>query len=344
MIRFDDGGVKVKFYPFSKLKSVEDLRVGIFTFGERIKRVFGEDFLSRDYIFVPNFIPFSKPRFKEPVIMVSGEVVGVSSSVRDRVWEMVERGDVEEIDGIYISNFWEIPLKISDVFEKDVSLINLEEFYRINDFFVHKTAELSLKSDIAGMGVIDRYSKVTSFVVMNGPVYVGERSLVKPFSFISVSIIGPVCKVCGEISNTVFEGFSNKQHGGFVGHSYIGSWVNIGAGTEVSNLKNTYGTVKVYSYERGGLTDTGQQFLGMFAGDHAKIGINTTVSTGTVMGIFCNITALDSPTDKFIPDFYWTGGGKMRLEKAIEMAKRVMARRGVKSPDEYIEIIKMHYE
>ncbi|MFZ8834772.1 MAG: glucose-1-phosphate thymidylyltransferase, partial [Candidatus Caldipriscus sp.] len=95
--------------------------------------------------------------------------------------------------------------------------------------------------------------------------------------------------------------------------------------------------------EKEGLVDTGETFLGMFAGDHVKIGINTTISTGTVLGIFANITAKDSLTEKFIPDFYWTGGGKMSLEKAIEMAKRVMGRRGVKPDEGYIDKIRESY-
>jgi N-acetylglucosamine-1-phosphate uridyltransferase (contains nucleotidyltransferase and I-patch acetyltransferase domains) len=341
-MRFDDSKYRKRFYPLSRLKGIEDLRVGIFTFGERLRKLFGET----EFIFTPNFVPFEGLRENAPVILVNGKVVGFNPR-EVKVWEEAEEfarmGRASEIRGIFFENFWELPLKVEAVLENDLKIINLEGYYKIGEIYIHRTAKVSLKGEFEGWGLIDEGAVIKPFVVLEGGVYVGKGSLVKPFSYIVSSVIGPVCKVAGEISHTVFEGFSNKQHGGFVGHSYISSWVNIGAGTEVSNLKNTYGPVKVYSYEKQGLVDTGEPFLGMFAGDHVKIGINTTISTGTVLGIFANITAKDSPTEKFIPDFYWTGGGKMSLEKAIEMVRRVMGRRGVKPDEGYIDKIRESY-
>ncbi len=342
-MRFDDTRIKRAFYPFSKLKGVEDLRVGIFTFGERIKRVLGDV----GYVISPNFVPFEGLKGNPPVILVKGEVVGYRIGQVggwEDAYNLAHKGLGEELNGIYFRHFWETPLKIESVLEFDLKLLKLEDFYKLGELYIHKSSRVSLKGEYDAWGVVDRGAVIKPFVVLEGGVYIGENSLVKPFTYVSSSVIGPVCKVAGEISHTIFEGFSNKQHGGFIGHSYVGSWVNIGAGTEVSNLKNTYGTVKVYSYEKEGLIDTGEMFLGLFAGDHSKIGINATISTGTVLGIFANITAKDSPTEKFVPDFYWTGGGKMDLNKAIEIAKRVMNRRGITPSEDYINRIREGYE
>ena len=342
-MRFDDSRYREKFYPLALLKGVEDLRVGIFTFGERLRKFFGDI----DLVLTPNFVPLENLKENPQVVVVEGKVVGFDPR-KVKSWEeaeeFAEKGRVLEIRGIVFENFWELPLNVEKILEIDLKLINPEAYYKLGEFYIHKTARISLKGDFDGWGVIDEGVVIKPFVVLEGGVYVGKGSIIKPFSYIVSSVIGPVCKVAGEISHTVFEGFSNKQHGGFIGHSYVSSWVNIGSGTEISNLKNTYGPVKVYSYEKKGLVDTGEIFLGMFAGDHVKIGINTTISTGTVLGIFANVTAKDSPTEKLIPDFYWTGGGRMSLEKAIEMAKRVMERRGMKPDEDYIDRIRKLWE
>ena len=98
----------------------------------------------------------------------------------------------------------------------------------------------------------------------------------------AASAIGHNCRVHGETSNSVFLAYSNKGHDGFVGHSYFGRWVNLGAGTTTSNLKNTYGPVSLWT--PSGIRDSGLQFLGTFAGDHAKTGIGLRLTTGTVLG------------------------------------------------------------
>jgi UDP-N-acetylglucosamine diphosphorylase/glucosamine-1-phosphate N-acetyltransferase len=141
--------------------------------------------------------------------------------------------------------------------------------------------------------------------------------------------IGPHCKVGGEITNSVFFGYSNKAHEGYLGNSVIGEWCNLGADTNTSNMKNDYGTVKLWSYAENKLVDTGRQFCGLMMGDHSKAGINTMFNTGTVAGVSANIFGGDYPP-KFIPSFSW-GGAKgleiFQLEKALEVAKNAMQRR-----------------
>ncbi|MDP6353921.1 MAG: putative sugar nucleotidyl transferase, partial [Planctomycetota bacterium] len=140
----------------------------------------------------------------------------------------------------------------------------------------------------AGPVVIAEDVTVRPQSYIQGPCFIGEKALVQPVSMIRENTsIGPVCKVGGEIEGTIILGYSNKQHHGFLGHSYIGEWVNIGAGCTNSDLKNTYGNVR--SPINGIEVDTGQTFVGAVIGDHSKLGINCTVPTGAVIGFSSNV-------------------------------------------------------
>jgi hypothetical protein len=146
---------------------------------------------------------------------------------------------------------------------------------------------------------------------------------------ISACSIGPVSRVHGEVSNTVFHGWCNKGHDGFVGHSYLGRWVNLGANTVTSNLKNTYGKVELWTPE--GTRPTSEQFLGTLFGDHAKTGIGMTLTTGTVMGTGAQVYGAQMPP-KAVPPFAWGDRAPytvFRLDKFLEVAERVMSRRHV---------------
>jgi UDP-N-acetylglucosamine diphosphorylase/glucosamine-1-phosphate N-acetyltransferase len=184
-----------------------------------------------------------------------------------------------------------------------------------------------------------------------GPIYIGknaevqEGSLVRgAFAICEGSIlhmgskmrgdntIGPFCKVGGEITNSVFMGYSNKAHEGYLGNSVVGEWCNIGADTNTSNMKNDYGSIKIWSYADNKLVDTGLQFCGLMMGDHSKAGINTMFNTGSVVGVSANIFGGDFPP-KFVPSFSWGGARGLevyQLEKALDVAGKAMERRGKK--------------
>ena len=166
---------------------------------------------------------------------------------------------------------------------------------------------------------------------LRGPLYVGAGTVIKMGARIyGETSIGPGCKIGGEVAETIVHGFSNKQHEGFVGHSYLGEWVNLGAGTDTSDLKNNYSNVKIRVHDR--YVDSGEMFIGLFMGDHSKSGIGTTFNTGTVVGAFCNIFGSDYPP-KFIPSFMWGGSAgfdEYDPARALETAARVMRRRGVR--------------
>lgn len=161
-----------------------------------------------------------------------------------------------------------------------------------------------------------------------GPCYLGDNTLIKVGAKIyGETSIGEWSKIGGEVENSIVHAFSNKQHDGFLGHSYLGEWVNLGADTNTSDLKNNYGSIRVQlgTEER----NSGRMFLGLLCGDHTKSGINTMFNTGTVTGISANIIGGNFPP-KFIPSFSWggtIGAPRFEIEKAIELARTVMARR-----------------
>ena len=161
-----------------------------------------------------------------------------------------------------------------------------------------------------------------------GPCYIGDNSIIKIGAKIyGNTSIGEHCKVGGEIDTSIIHAYSSKQHDGFVGNSYIGEWVNLGADCNTSNLKNTYGNVSVQL--NGEQINTGEMFLGLLCGDHTKAGINTMFTTGTVAGIFSNIVG-GGFFPQSISSFNWGGlpdSPRYLLEKAISVAEIVMKRR-----------------
>ena len=150
--------------------------------------------------------------------------------------------------------------------------------------------------------------------------------------------LGPVCKVGGEVSGCVIDGYTNKQHAGYLGRAYVGSWCNLGAGTSNSDLKNTYGPVRVPIV--GKEVDTGRVLFGAIVGDHAKLGINTVIPTGAVVG-FSVMAASGRVLPKYIPSFGWftdAGLGRGDPARLLDAATVMMARREVDMTDDEVEL------
>ncbi len=183
-----------------------------------------------------------------------------------------------------------------------VSLINADKI------FIKKNA--TIKPGVVidatnGAVYIDENVFVYPNAVIEGPVYIGKDSKIKIGAAIYENVsIGSNCKIGGEIEDAIILPYTSKQHAGFIGHSYLGSWVNLGADTNCSDLKNNYSTVKVKL--NGTIIDTGMQFLGVIIGDHSKSSINTMFNTGTIIGVSSNIFGTGFP-EKHIPSFSWGG-------------------------------------
>jgi len=177
---------------------------------------------------------------------------------------------------------------------------------------------------------------ILSHTYLQGPLFIGNSCLIKAGTRIyGGTSIGPGCKVGGEIAESIFQSWSNKQHDGFIGHAYIGEWVNLGAGTNNSDLKNNYADVQVKV--NGQTVNTGSPFVGLFIGDHSKSGINTMFNTGTSIGPGVNVVGYGYPSAKILP-LSWSINGKIRrydFDKFCETARIVKERRGkVFKPEE----------
>jgi UDP-N-acetylglucosamine diphosphorylase/glucosamine-1-phosphate N-acetyltransferase len=170
-------------------------------------------------------------------------------------------------------------------------------------------------------------TRVMAGAAVAGPLAAGADCLIRPLARLRASSLGPMCRVGGEVEGSVVLGWSNKQHDGFLGHSYLGAWVNLGAATDTSDLKNDYGPVRVTV--AGETIDTGERHVGSLIGDHTKTAIHTRLNTGSVIGVACNVLGADFPP-KCVPSFCWGGDGRWseyRLGKALEVARRVTERR-----------------
>ncbi len=163
--------------------------------------------------------------------------------------------------------------------------------------------------------------------VVQGPCYIGEYATIAPLSYIRAGTsIGPMCRVGGEISNSILQGHSNKAHEGYLGNSYLGEWVNFGAGTTTSNVKTTYGEISMRIGDKE--FKTGRRSLGSIVGDHTKTAIGTRLTTGTYIG-YCSMLAGSTSSPKFVPSFtFWTDKGteQYRLDKAREVMAGLFSR------------------
>jgi len=175
---------------------------------------------------------------------------------------------------------------------------------------------------------LSRDSKIETGALLMGPVYVGTGSIVRPGARLSDGVcLGDQCRVGGEVSQTIFQGYSNKQHSGYLGTSYIGSWVNLGAATDNSDLKNNYRPISVQINNE--TIDSGDLHIGVFIGDFCRTAIQTRLNSGTVIGVCCNLFGADFP-DKNVPAFTWIGSDtyhEYRLDKALETIDTMMRRR-----------------
>lgn len=248
----------------------------------------------------------------------------------------------EELAGVWVDHVWQLVSELPALLTEDVAALarapGLEtttppEPILVGGGQVTVEAGAVVEPHVCfdtseGPIFVSRGARVRAFTRLEGPCFIGRDAIIFG-DVVAGCSIGEVCKVRGQMANTVVLGHSNKAHEGFVGHSYLGRWVNIGAGTITSNLKNTYSTVDLWTPE--GMRETGLQFLGTFFGDHAKTGISLRLTTGTVIGTGANVFGSNVPP-KHVPAFAWGDRApfaEFQLDKFVEVAERMMARRHV---------------
>ncbi len=266
----------------------------------------------------------------------------------------------EDIEIIQLKNVWDIFLLNKKQIEADFDLICNDikrekitdpytKIYGKENLLVEEGATIraGIINAENGLVFIGRNAKIQEGAIIKGSHAIANNAEVKVGAkLVGDSTLGPYCKVGGEVSNSVFFGYSNKGHDGFVGNSVIGEWCNLGADTNTSNLKNNYSNVKVWSYNEEQLQNTDQQFCGLLMGDHSKSGINTMFNTGTIVGVGANVFGAGFP-DKFIPSFSWGGAegiAEFTFEKMLATAEKMKERRNLSLTQRDKNILKEVFE
>jgi UDP-N-acetylglucosamine diphosphorylase/glucosamine-1-phosphate N-acetyltransferase len=368
-ILFDESNVRTSLLPLTFMRPVADIRIGILTIREKWEKrlktktsTLSDNYLTKKFPIVkednnilingsvcPNDELIHLVRNLKPNQTIISQDTIIALHVTAE--ELDSLGD-QTSEGIEELEVHEQPLKINHTWE----IFSKNEIALLEDFAFltsdRTSQKLSKTNTVLGEGQIflEKGAKVECAVlnVKNGPIYIGkdaeimEGSLIRgPFALCDhaqikmaakiygPTTVGPFCRVGGEVNNSVLFGYSNKAHDGFLGHSVIAEWCNVGADTNTSNLKNTYDTIRLWSYGKQTFINTHLQFCGLIMGDHSKCGINTMFNTGTVVGVNANIFGPGFQRN-FIPSFTWggtTGHTNYNLDKAIEVAEAVYKRR-----------------
>lgn len=370
--------------PLVFLRPVADIRIGILTIREKWEHYLNsrtstltENYLRKKYPIVEeadnvmiNGSVLPNPELVREVlnlkpaqILFQGETI-IAMRLQKGELEKLEDDRVEDENMVEsssmklkVNNTWDIFALNGMAMEDDFRLVTdgrkSQPLSRTNQLigeaiFIEEGAkiECSILNASTGPIYIGKDAEIMEGSMIRGPFCLGEHSAVKMGAKIyGPTTVGPFCKVGGEINNSVFFGYSNKAHDGFMGQSVIAEWCNIGADTNTSNLKNTYENIKLWNYADKTFVETGKQFCGLIMGDHSKCGINTMFNTGTVVGISSNIFGPGYQRN-FIPSFLWggTSGHKAYdVNKAIDVARRVYARRGIEFSAVEEEILRNAY-
>jgi len=369
-ILFDDGAWN-EMRPLSFTRPVAEMRVGILTIREKWERVLASklSFLTKEYLsgkfpirlqdenLLVNGSILPNPKLIDAInnlkldeYLTAGEVILAANFKSEDVNLVTE----EEILGKQTVEYSGEFIRV----DKPYQIFELNDQALRDDFELltagRKSQEISGTVNVLGKENIflEEGAKV-EFATLNaqkGPIYIGkdaeimEGVLVRgPLAMCEHSVLnlgakvygattlGPYCKCGGELNNVVMFGYSNKAHDGFLGNAVLGEWCNIGADTNNSNLKNNYSPVKLWSYTTQSFARTGLQFCGTIMGDHSKLGINTMLNTGTVIGVSANVFGAGFPRN-FIPSFSMGGNHgfkEYRLKATFEVADLVMQRRGI---------------
>jgi UDP-N-acetylglucosamine diphosphorylase / glucose-1-phosphate thymidylyltransferase / UDP-N-acetylgalactosamine diphosphorylase / glucosamine-1-phosphate N-acetyltransferase / galactosamine-1-phosphate N-acetyltransferase len=187
---------------------------------------------------------------------------------------------------------------------------------------------------------------VTAFTRLEGPCYIGPRTQVHGAKICGGTTIGPNCRIGGEVEASIIQGHTNKYHDGFLGHSYLGEWVNLGAGTSNSDLRNDYGPVRMMV--NGRVLNTGQAKVGCYLGDHTKTGLGTLLNTGTNAGVFCTLLPSGQLLPKYVPSFasWWNGRLEDRADfvALMQTATEMMRRRGCTLAEAHKELYRLLFQ
>ena len=385
VILFDDNEIRRQLMPFTYTRPTAMLRVGITTIGEKWQDMLGDD-ATYSYLTVRYLKKKFPLHVRRTVnLMVAGHVIPTPDLARQVLAlepgealmvgeELIAfNGTAHDYDArhytrVHFAN--DIPLIVKhlyDIFEYNGTVLE-QDFIRLTAG--RESQPLSPTNTVIGdpSRIFIEPGAYVEGAMLNtngGPIYIGPDVEVMEGACIrggfaachdakvrigakvyGATTLGPHCKIGGEVENSVFIGYSNKAHEGFLGDAVIGEWCNIGGGTTASNLKNDYGEIKLWNYASKRFERTGLQFCGLFMGDHSKIGVNGMINTATVLGVGVNIHGSGFPRN-FVASFQEgsaaAGFKNVPLETFYIIAERVMARRNIALTDIDRDIYKAIY-
>jgi UDP-N-acetylglucosamine diphosphorylase/glucosamine-1-phosphate N-acetyltransferase len=368
-ILFDESIVRTNLLPLTFTRPVADIRVGILTIREKWEKRLKAKTSSLTDLYLSTKFPIIKESANVLIngsICPNDEIIEAVKKLKPN--QTVVYNDTiialhvteEELDnigdasseGIEEIKITQCPLKINhtwEVFSKNQMAL-LDDFRFLTkgrksqkisstnrllgeeNIFIEKGAvvECATLNGTTGPIYIAKDAEIMEGATIRGPFALCEGAQVKMAAKIyGPTTIGPFCRVGGEVNNSVLFGYSNKAHDGFLGHSVIGEWCNLGADTNTSNLKNTYDTVRLWSYAKQTFVNTHLQFCGLIMGDHSKCAIDTQFNTGTVVGVNANIYGAGFQRN-FIASFTWGGTAghtNYNVQKAVDVAEIVFKRR-----------------
>ena len=377
-----DGTVRNNLLPFTFTRPVADIRIGIMTIREKWEKYTGsttttitEEYLSEKWpmvemeenilinsSFLPNkeLVQLIEDLKENEAIFYGEEVIAFFTKDTQEEVDFLKYRKIEfEDDVLRIEHTWDIFSKNGEALQADFDfltagresapisktniLINPDHIFAEEGAVV----EHSILNATEGPIYLGKNSEVWEGNLIRGAFALCEKAVVKMGAKIyGPTTIGPYCKVCGEISNSVIFGYSSKGHEGYLGNAVLGEWCNIGADSNNSNLKNNYAKVRLWNYATESFEQTGLQFCGLMMGDHSKTAINTMLNTGTVVGVNVNLYVPGFPRN-FIPSFSWGGASGFTTympNKAFEAARVMMARRGVEFDDTEANILEHVFE
>jgi UDP-N-acetylglucosamine diphosphorylase/glucosamine-1-phosphate N-acetyltransferase len=305
-----DDLLKEQLYPFTATRAVEDIRVGILTIREKWALLADEINEAIDHSIVPsNIIPTRDTAKLIATTFATGEILNDNDDIK----AIQQPWDIFLLNGWALQNDFELITKG----RTSAPLSTTNKTTCASNIFLEEGAIVEHSIINAGTGpvYIGKNAEVMEGCMIRGPFALCEGAILKMGSKIyGATTIGPYCTAGGEIKNSVMFANSNKGHDGYLGDSVIGEWCNLGGGTTTSNIKNTGGTVRVWSNKENSYIGMGMK-CGLLMGDYSRAAINTSFNTGTVVGVCCNIFC-DGFPPKLVNDFTW-GRERYSFEKVL---------------------------
>ena len=381
IILFDEKDNWTDLLPISFTRPIADIRIGILTIAEKWQHLLPEARISykpADYLTVK----FATEETGDDIIILSNILPDADLAARIAALQHGEaliaagkmialRGTLQQFEASQRSADITIDNVDSIVWLYDIFLKNDAQLRADFEIITRGRTSAPIDDSCTIIGSRDQIFIEEGATVqgatlntLGGPIYIGKDATIMEGSCIrapfaacthaqvnmaakiyGATTLGPHCKVGGELNNVVMIGYSNKAHDGFLGNAVVGEWCNIGAGTNASNLKNDYTEIKLWNYRTHRFLKTGLQFCGLILGDHSKIGINCMLNTATVIGVGVNNHGAGFPR-AFVASFLEGGSAgytDVSVAKFFDIAKRMMARRGITLSDSDKEIFESIY-